>query len=112
VGRAFRLGALRGPVDPSGGPKVGALQGLVPSQFPTAAGLAAGAAFATAAAPWLTRRWRRIAWALVIAMTVSRFLVSPIAFDSIRGLLIGWWAGAAVLVLLGAPSRRPTGTAI
>jgi undecaprenyl-diphosphatase len=45
-------------------------------------------------------------------MTVSRFLVSPIAFDSIRALLIGWWAGAAVLVVLGAPTRRPTAAAI
>jgi undecaprenyl-diphosphatase len=112
IGLAVLIVVLLGPVDPAAGRKVVDLEGLVPSQFPTAAGLAAGAAFATAAAPWLTRRWRRIAWVLVIAMTVSRFLVSPIAFDSIRGLLIGWWAGAAVLVLIGAPSRRPTASAI
>jgi undecaprenyl-diphosphatase len=60
----------------------------------------------------LTRRWRRIAWVLVIGMAASRFLVSPIAFDSIRGLLIGWWSGAATLVLLGAPTRRPSAAAI
>lgn len=112
IGLAVLLVVLLGPLDPTAGPKVVDLEGLVPSQFPTAAGLAAAASFATAAAPWLTRRWRRIAWVLVIGMAVSRFLVSPIAFDSIRGLLIGWWAGAAVLVLLGAPSRRPTAAAI
>ena len=112
IGLAVLLVVLLGPVDPAAGPKVVDLEGLVPAQFPTAAGLAAAAAFATAAAPWLTRRWRRVAWLLVVGMTVSRFLVSPIAFDSIRGVLLGWWAGAAVLVLLGAPTRRPTGAAI
>jgi undecaprenyl-diphosphatase len=112
VGLGVLLVVLLGPVDPTAGPKVVDLQGLVPSQFPTAAGVAAGASFATAAAPWLTRRWRRIAWVLVIGMTVSRFLVSPIAFDSIRGLAIGWWAGAAVLVALGAPTRRPSAVSI
>jgi undecaprenyl-diphosphatase len=112
IGLAVLLVVLLGPVDPAAGPKVVNLQGLVPSQFPTAAGLAAAASFATAAAPWLTRRWRRIAWTLVIGMTVSRFLVSPVAFDSIRGLLLGWWAGAAVLVGFGAPTRRPSPAAI
>jgi undecaprenyl-diphosphatase len=112
IGLAVLLVVLLGPVDPAAGPKVVDLEGLVPSQFPTAAGLAAGASFATAAAPWLTRRWRRIAWALVIGMTVSRFLVSPVAFDSIRGLLLGWWTGAAVLVAFGAPTRRPSPAAI
>jgi undecaprenyl-diphosphatase len=112
IGLAVLLVVLLGPIDPTAGRKVVDLEGLVPSQFPTAAGLAAGAAFATAAAPWLARRWRRVAWALVIGMTVSRFLVSPIAFDSIRGLLLGWWSGAAVLVVLGAPTRRPTGASI
>jgi len=109
---ALLLVVVLGPVDPKAGADVVDLQGLVPSGFPTAGGLAAAAAFATAGAPWLTRRWRRVAWFLVIAMTVSRFLVAPIAFDSIRGLLIGWFAGAASLVLVGAPTRRPTGAAI
>jgi undecaprenyl-diphosphatase len=49
---------------------------------------------------------------LVVGMAVSRFLVSPIAFDSIRGVIIGWWAGAAALVVLGTPTRRPSGTSI
>jgi undecaprenyl-diphosphatase len=44
--------------------------------------------------------------------TISRFLVAPIAFDSLRGLLIGWFAGSFALVVLGAPSRRPRGDAV
>ena len=45
-------------------------------------------------------------------MVLTRFMVAPIAFDSTRSALAGWVAGAAVLVVLGAPSRRPTQEAI
>ena len=45
-------------------------------------------------------------------MWVVHLLVSAIAFDSTRALVCGWLAGALTLVILGAPSRRPTGQAI
>jgi undecaprenyl-diphosphatase len=93
-------------------PAAVALHGLVPADFPTAYGLAASAAFATAVAPWTSRRWRRSAWALVVAMTVAHFLVTPVAFTSLNALAAGWFGGAASLVLLGAPSRRATGAAV
>ena len=85
-----------------------ALGPLLEGRFPTTAGLAAVVAAVTAAAPWLSRRARRVAWLLVIGLVVTHFLATPASFDSLQSLLVGWVAGAAALVVLGAPSRRPT----
>ena len=75
-------------------------------------GIAALAAALTASAPWLSRRWRRWGWVAVGGLVMTRFLTSPASFDSAEAVLAGWFAGAAVLVALGAPSRRPTADAI
>jgi glycosyltransferase 2 family protein len=80
--------------------------------FPTAPGIAVVAAVLTAAAPWLSRRWRRAGWVLVLGLLVLRFVATPVSFDSLEAALIGWVTGAAVLVALGAPSRRPTRDAV
>ena len=48
----------------------------------------------------------------MVLATLTRFLGAPIEFDTIVAVLAGWTAGAAVIVLLGAPSRRPTGESI
>jgi glycosyltransferase 2 family protein len=80
--------------------------------FPTGPGVAAAAAIVTAAAPWTSRRWRRAGWVLVIGLATTRFLAAPVSFDAVRGVIVGWVVGALVVVLLGGPSRRPTGTAI
>ena len=75
--------------------------------FPTAAGVAVVAAVLTAAAPWLSRPWRRLGWLLVAGVVVTRFFTAPVSFDSMRNALVGWLVGAAVLVALGGPRRRP-----
>jgi len=96
-------------------PSVALAEGLGPltaTTFPTTVGVGVGAAVLTAAAPWLTRRWRRAGWTLIVGLTVTRFLASPVSFDSLQAALVGWLCGAAVLVALGAPSRRPTRTAV
>ena len=80
--------------------------------FPTAPGIAMVAAVLTAAAPWLSRRWRRAGWVLLLGLLVMRFLATPVSFDSIEAALLGWVAGAGVLVAFGAPSRRPTRDAV
>ncbi len=86
---------------------------LVPSdRVASTVGLAAMAAVVTAAAPWVPRRWRRAGWAMVIIATLTRFLGAPIEFDTVVAVLAGWTAGAAAIVGLGAPSRRPTGHSI
>jgi undecaprenyl-diphosphatase len=89
-----------------------ALGPLTSDGFPTASGVAVVSAVVTAGAPWLSRLQRRIGWTLVVGMAVCRFISADISFDSLRAALVGWLAGAAVLVLLGGPSRRPTGKAI
>ena len=68
-----------------------------------------GRAIVTASAPWLTRRWRRLGWVLVFALAFDRFVTARMSFDTVRAVLVGWVVGAAVVVLLGGPSRRPTG---
>jgi len=80
--------------------------------IPSVAVLAAVAAAVTAAAPWVARRWRRAGWTLVVVEALVHFLGAPIGFDAPIAVLCGWVAGAATVVALGAPSRRPTGEAI
>ena len=82
------------------------------SRFPTTAGLAVTTAVLTAAAPWLSRRWRRGGWVLVIGLTLSMLLTATMSFDPFTAFATGWASGAAVLVALGAPSRRPTTQAV
>jgi hypothetical protein len=85
---------------------------LTAAGFPTSSGVAVVTAVLTSAAPWLTRRWRRIGWLLVLGVILTRFLSSPVSFDSLRNALVGWVAGAGVLVLLRGPLRRPSGEAL
>jgi len=70
------------------------------------------AAVITAAGPWVSRRWRRAGWTLVVILAITRFVGAPIAFDALVAVLTGWVAGSATTVLLGAPSRRPSAAAI
>jgi undecaprenyl-diphosphatase len=80
--------------------------------FPSTVGLCAITAAVTAAAPWLSRRARRVSWALVLGLAVTVFLATPASFDALQAVLAGWVIGAATLMLLGAPSRRPTTAAV
>jgi undecaprenyl-diphosphatase len=81
---------------------------LTSSGSVVSAGIAVVAGVLTAAAPWLDRRWRRAGSALIAGLMVTGFVDSPMSFDSILALGVGWFSGAAVLVAAGAPSRRPT----
>jgi undecaprenyl-diphosphatase len=45
---------------------------------------------------------------LLVGLMVTRFVATPVSFDSLEAALIGWLCGAGVLALMGAPSRRPT----
>jgi len=82
------------------------------SQFPSATGLAVAAAVLTAAAPWLPRRAREAGWALLVSLAICHFITAPLSLQVVVSLLWGWTAGAAVLVGLGAPVRRPDAASI
>ena len=66
----------------------------------------------TAAAPWLSRRWRRLGWLLLAGLVVTRFLdvarLARVAHGGARRL--GRRRGRAGRA--GAPVRRPTREAI
>jgi undecaprenyl-diphosphatase len=86
----------------------GNLGPLTYAGFPTLAGIAIVTSVLTAGAPWLTRRWRQLGWLLVIGLVLSRLFTAPMAFNGPVAALEGWFIGAAVLVAMGAPTRRPT----
>jgi undecaprenyl-diphosphatase len=44
----------------------------------------------------------------VLLLAFTRFAVAPISFDTALALATGWVGGAAAIVALGAPTRRPT----
>lgn len=116
AGVAVLLTLLLRPIVDHVEPRVAQVDGaytLVPAdRVASAVGLAMLAAVVTAAAPWVARRWRRAGWTVVVIAMLTRLLGAPIEFDTILAVLAGWTAGAAVIVLLGAPSRRPTGVSI
>jgi len=85
----------------------GALGPVVDDEFPSIVGVATIAAMATAAAPWLARRWRRLATTLVIGTALSRFVTAPVSLGTVFALVIGWFSGSLVLVVFGGPVRRP-----
>jgi undecaprenyl-diphosphatase len=106
------LAELTSAVAPEPAAPVVDLDGFLLADFPASWGLAAASAAVTAAAPWLSRRWRRAGWALVVVLAVSRSLTTDISLDSLRCFLIGWLVGAAAVVVFGGPDRKPRGRAI
>lgn len=67
------------------------------------------AALATAASPYLPRRWRRVAWSVVGVVALARLHVGAhLPLDVVGGAALGWVAGAVVHLALGAPHRAPT----
>ena len=101
------------PIGGSISVEVDADLGLLTTEgYVSTAGIAAVAAILTAAAPWLGRRWRRAGWTLIVGLVVTAFIQAPVSFESILAWVVGWLCGAAVLVVGGAPSRRPTVQAV
>jgi len=80
---------------------------LAGAGFPDPAVIAGLAAVAVAAAPWLSRPWRRTAWATLLLIAVVRVItggLSPI--DLVLAVAAGVAVGAGLLVVFGVPDRR------
>ena len=86
---------------------------VLSSRFPSLPFLAAVAAVATLGKPWLSRSWRRSCdWGVVVlagAMAIAGTAGVP---EVALAVASGAGAGAAVLVVFGAPNRRPAPAAV
>jgi len=87
---------------------------LTGAGFPDPAVLAGLAAVAVAAAPWLSRPWRRAAWAVPLLTGVARLITGGLLpIQLVLALAAGVVVGAGLLVAFGVPDRRmgPAGVA-
>ena len=87
---------------------------LTGAGFPDPAVLAGLAAVAVAAAPWLSRPWRRVAWATLLVIGAARLITGALLpMQMLLALAAGVTVGAGLLVVLGVPDRRmgPAGVA-
>jgi uncharacterized protein (TIRG00374 family) len=86
---------------------------LISARFPSTAYLAAAASATIVGKPWLGRGWRRGAdravWLLLLAMLIAG--TSGLA-ELLLAITTGSLAGAALLVAVGAPNRRPSPQAV
>jgi uncharacterized protein (TIRG00374 family) len=87
---------------------------LTGAGFPDPAVLAGLAAVAVAAAPWLSRPWRRAAWVMLLLIAVTRLVTGGLLpMQLVLALAAGVTVGAGLLVVFGVPDRRmgPAGVA-
>jgi hypothetical protein len=79
---------------------------------PSSYALAGVVAITASVTPWTSRRWRRAWWAAAIAVAVAHLIGTPVSLETLLAVLAGWVGGSASVVILGAPSRRPTRAAV
>ena len=80
---------------------------LAGAGFPDPAVLAGLAAVAVAAAPWLSRPWRRAAWATLLLIGAARLITGGLLpMQLVLALAAGVTVGAGLLVVFGVPDRR------
>ena len=82
--------------------------------FPGPAAVAGLAAVAVIAAPWLSRRWRRAAWVVLLLGGAAGLITGGLLpMQLVLALAAGVTAGAGMLVAFGGPDRRmgPAGVA-
>ena len=101
---------------PGGPAPAGLRQGswLAGAGFPDPAVLAGLAAVAVAAAPWLSRPWRRASWATLLLIGAARLVTGGLLpLQLVLALATGVTVGAGLLVVFGVPDRRmgPAGVA-
>ncbi len=82
--------------------------GIFGRWFPSSWYVAQAVAIVTAAAPWMTRRWRQAAWLAVAVVVVLRLAVgSTPTLDVVLAIGIGTVVGSLALMLFGSPNPEP-----
>ena len=80
---------------------------LTGAAFPSPAVIAGLAAVAVAAAPWLSRPWRRTAWATLLLIAAARVITGGLSpLELVLAVAAGVAVGAGLLVAFGVPDRR------
>ena len=75
--------------------------------------VASAAAVVILGSPWVSRAWRRVGWIAVVVAVVFRAVAGgEVPTDLVLALGCGVVSGSAVLLVFGAPNRRPRGTAV
>jgi glycosyltransferase 2 family protein len=83
------------------------------TRFPSLTFLAAAAAATTVGKPWLPRPWRRAADASLAVLAVVMALAGSAGGpELLLAIAVGAAAGCALLVVFGAPNRRPSAAEI
>ena len=98
------------------GPVPGALDDdswWVSTRFPSPTYLAAVAAMTVVGKPWLAREWRRAADRGLLLLLVTMVVAGTSGLaELLLAISTGCLGGAAVLVVVGAPNRRPSPQAV
>jgi undecaprenyl-diphosphatase len=94
------------------GPVAGALDDdswWVSTRFPSPSYLAGAAAATVVGKPWLAREWRRAADRALLLLLVTMVIAGTSGLaELLLAISTGCAAGAGVLVVVGAPNRRPS----
>ena len=63
--------------------------------------------------PWINRAWRRVGWTVVVISVVFRIAGAQAGpLDVVLAIGAGIVGGAAILLIFGAPNKRPRGPAV
>ena len=63
--------------------------------------------------PWISRAWRRVGWTVVVISVIFRIAGAQAGpLDIVLALGAGIVGGSAVLLVFGAPNKRPRGPAV
>ena len=106
---AALMAAITYLAGPGGPAPAGLREGswLAGAGFPDPAVLAGLAAVTVAAAPWLSRPWRRAAWAMLLLIGAARLVTGGLLpMQLVLALAAGVTVGAGLLVAFGVPDRR------